>query len=50
MPLVIPNQNPNGSSKTEEWQNKLVGKTLNETTSNETVRLLVKWMGTVLIG
>lgn len=36
MPLVLPNQNPNGSSKTEEWQNKLVGKTVNETATTET--------------
>ncbi|OAA54656.1 Proteinase inhibitor I78 [Cordyceps fumosorosea ARSEF 2679] len=36
MPLVLPNQNPGPSTKTEEWQNKLVGKTLNETATNET--------------
>ncbi|KAK8143542.1 hypothetical protein G3M48_007079 [Beauveria asiatica] len=36
MPLVLPNQNPNASTKTEEWQNKLVGKTINETETNET--------------
>lgn len=37
MPLVLPNQDPNQTSKTEEWQNKLVGKTVNDTASNETV-------------
>lgn len=36
MPLVTPNQNP--TTKTEEWMNKLVGKTVNETATNETVR------------
>ncbi|KAH8708902.1 hypothetical protein BB8028_0004g02100 [Beauveria bassiana] len=36
MPLVLPNQNPDASTKTEEWQNKLVGKTINETATNET--------------
>ncbi|TQV93782.1 peptidase inhibitor i78 family domain-containing protein [Cordyceps javanica] len=38
MPLVLPNQNPDASanSKTEEWQNKLVGKTVTETATNET--------------
>ncbi|KAJ2966251.1 hypothetical protein NQ176_g10235 [Zarea fungicola] len=36
MPLVLPNQEPNPTSKTEEWQNKLVGKTVNDTASNET--------------
>ncbi len=39
MPLILPNQNPNATtaSKTDEWQSKLVGKTLNETETNETV-------------
>lgn len=42
MPLVTPNQDPSASasSKTDEWQGKLVGKTLNETETNETVRIL----------
>ncbi|KAG0649814.1 hypothetical protein D0Z07_3827 [Hyphodiscus hymeniophilus] len=36
MPLVVPGINSGGdASKTEEWTNKLVGKTLGEGSSNE---------------
>ncbi|KAK5996680.1 hypothetical protein PT974_02020 [Cladobotryum mycophilum] len=38
MPLVVPGlMNTNSGDKTEEWQNKLVGKTLSENESNETM-------------
>lgn len=44
MPLVIPDMNQEGTAtgtttgdKAEEWQNKLVGKTLHDEESNETV-------------
>lgn len=36
MPLVTPQSD---GSKNEEWQNKLVGKSLSEENSNETVGL-----------
>ncbi|EJP62412.1 hypothetical protein NHJ13051_006540 [Beauveria bassiana] len=42
MPLVLPNQNPDASTKTEEWQNKLVGKTINETATNETETRIIE--------
>ncbi|KAI3318284.1 hypothetical protein HD806DRAFT_512401 [Xylariaceae sp. AK1471] len=36
MPLVVPGINDNSSGdKTQEWTNKLVGKTLSEGSSNE---------------
>lgn len=38
MPLVVPGITSNPKDKTEEWSNKLVGKTLSEEESNETVR------------
>lgn len=38
MPLVVPQQEP--GNKNDEWQNKLVGKTLHDDESNETVRYL----------
>lgn len=39
MPLVVPGINSGGdASKTEEWQNKLVGKKLGEGASDEVVR------------
>ena len=37
MPLVIPGVTTNPKDKTEQWQLKLVGKTLSESDSNETV-------------
>jgi hypothetical protein len=37
MPLVVPGITSNPKDKTEEWSNKLVGKTLSEEESNETV-------------
>lgn len=37
MPLVVPGINNNSVDKTEEWSNKLVGKTLSEEPSSETV-------------
>ena len=41
MPLVVPGINSSGdASKTEEWQNKLVGKKLGEGASDEVVGLL----------
>ncbi|KAI0395876.1 hypothetical protein F5Y17DRAFT_421786 [Xylariaceae sp. FL0594] len=38
MPLVIPgiNNNSSGNDKTQEWANKLVGKTLSDNSSDET--------------
>ena len=42
MPLVVPGINSGGdASKTEEWQNKLVGKKIGEGASDATVFLLV---------
>ena len=38
MPLVVPGVMTDTADKTEEWTNKLVGKTLSDETSNETVR------------
>jgi hypothetical protein len=38
MPLIVPGITSEPNSKTEEWQNKLVGKTLSDDQSNETVR------------
>lgn len=40
MPLVVPGINSTGD-KTEEWQNKLVGKTISDEPSSETVRDLL---------
>ena len=41
MPLVVPGINSGGdASKTEEWQNKLVGKKLGDGASDEVVGLL----------
>ncbi|RSL69682.1 hypothetical protein CEP54_002233 [Fusarium duplospermum] len=37
MPLVVSGINSTSGDATEEWQNKLVGKKLSETESNETV-------------
>ncbi|KFA65895.1 hypothetical protein S40285_02408 [Stachybotrys chlorohalonatus IBT 40285] len=37
MPLIVPGITSEPNSKTEEWQNKLVGKTLSDDQSNETV-------------
>ncbi|PHH65037.1 hypothetical protein CDD81_3435 [Ophiocordyceps australis] len=37
MPLVVPGITSTDNSKTEEWQNKLVGKTISETESNATM-------------
>lgn len=39
MPLIVPGITSQSGDKTEQWQNKLVGKTLSENQSNETVRL-----------
>lgn len=39
MPLVVPGVTTNSSDKTEEWQNKLIGKKLSDTEHNEVVRL-----------
>jgi hypothetical protein len=36
MPLVVPGITSQPKDKTEEWSNKLVGKTLSESESNET--------------
>ncbi|EON97501.1 putative pua rna binding domain-containing protein [Phaeoacremonium minimum UCRPA7] len=36
MPLVVPGITSNNGDKTEEWTNKLVGKTLSEDSSSET--------------
>ena len=42
MPLVVPGINSGGdASKTEEWQNKLVGKKIGEGASDATVYLLI---------
>lgn len=41
MPLVVPGVTTNSNSKTEEWQNKLVGKKLSDTDHTETVGLLM---------
>ncbi|KAG6014608.1 hypothetical protein E4U41_004800 [Claviceps citrina] len=35
MPLVVPGLTTTPPNKTEEWQNKLVGKTLSDTEHNE---------------
>ncbi|GAB0132288.1 hypothetical protein EsDP_00000729 [Epichloe bromicola] len=35
MPLVVPGVTTNSSNKTEEWQNKLIGKKLSDTEHNE---------------
>ncbi|KAH6646187.1 hypothetical protein BKA67DRAFT_664038 [Truncatella angustata] len=35
MPLVIPGITGNSSDKTEQWTNKLVGKKLSDSSSNE---------------
>lgn len=37
MPLVVPGINSTSGNKTEEWQNKLVGKKLGDDASTETV-------------
>lgn len=37
MPLVVPGIMTNPEDKTQEWANKLVGKTFSENESNETV-------------
>lgn len=37
MPLVVPGIMTNPEDKTQEWANKLVGKTFSESESNETV-------------
>ncbi|KAL6910207.1 hypothetical protein GGI43DRAFT_3653 [Trichoderma evansii] len=37
MPLVVPGIMTNGDDKTQEWANKLVGKTFSEDQSNETM-------------
>jgi hypothetical protein len=37
MPLVVPGVTAQSGDKTEEWSNKLVGKTLSDDTTNETV-------------
>ena len=37
MPLVIPGITSAPKDRAEEWQNKLVGKTLSDSESNETV-------------
>ena len=37
MPLVVPGINSTSGDNAEEWQNKLVGKKLSESESNETV-------------
>lgn len=39
MPLVVPGITQKTGDKTEEWQNKLVGKKLSDSDSNEVVRL-----------
>ena len=39
MPLVVPGVTNKTGDKTEEWQNKLVGKKLSDTDSNEVVRI-----------
>ncbi|PTB67662.1 hypothetical protein BBK36DRAFT_1116043 [Trichoderma citrinoviride] len=36
MPLVVPGIMTNSDDKTQEWANKLVGKTYSENESNET--------------
>ncbi|KAI1846599.1 hypothetical protein JX265_009097 [Neoarthrinium moseri] len=36
MPLVVPGINSNSGDKTEEWTNKLVGKTLSDESHTET--------------
>jgi hypothetical protein len=42
MPLVVPGINSGGdASKTEEWQNKLVGKKIGEGASDATVYILI---------
>lgn len=38
MPLVVPGVNSTPTDKTEEWQNKLVGKKISEEPSSATVR------------
>lgn len=37
MPLVVPGINSTSGDDAEEWQNKLIGKKLSESESNETV-------------
>ena len=37
MPLVVPDVTTNSADPTEEWSRKLVGKTLGEGASSETV-------------
>jgi hypothetical protein len=37
MPLVVPGIMTNSDDKTQEWTNKLVGKTFSESESSETV-------------
>lgn len=37
MPLVVPGIMTNSDDKTQEWANKLVGKTYSESESSETV-------------
>lgn len=41
MPLIVPGITSQTGSKTEEWQNKLVGKTLSDSATTETVRSIV---------
>jgi hypothetical protein len=45
MPLVVPGINSTGGDKTEEWQNKLVGKRLSDDeASTETVRFIALFL------
>ncbi|PHH58503.1 hypothetical protein CDD82_2942 [Ophiocordyceps australis] len=37
MPLVVPGITSTDGSKTQEWQNKLVGKTISDTETNATM-------------
>lgn len=39
MPLVVPGISNTTGDKTEEWTNKLVGKTLSDDASSTTVRI-----------
>lgn len=41
MPLIVPGITSQTGSKTEQWQNKLVGKTLSNAATTETVRSFV---------
>jgi hypothetical protein len=47
MPLVVPGITSNPKDKTEEWSNKLVGKTLHDSESNETVGVLA-WIASLV--